>query len=100
MRLLQRISPITFTSKSMSILVITLRIKPYGIHTKRTLIILRYKHLRTLIGPQLKDLSNYSDVMEYGSLIRRASQYHKHCTTSLTRTTVRNGQTQKFNYIS
>src|ERR1700734_1187305 len=100
MRLLQRILPTIFTLKSMSILATTLRIKAYGIHTKRTLIILRYKHLRTLIGPQLKDSNNYSDVMEYGSLIRRASQYHKHCMTSLTRTTVRNGQMQKLSYTS
>src|ERR1700722_7773160 len=84
----------------MSIPSTTLRIKAYGIYTKRTLTILRYKHLRTLIGPQLKGLNNCSNVMEYGSLIKRASQYHKHCTTSLTRTTVRNGQMKKLNYSS
>ena len=57
----------------MSILNAILRIKAYGNHTKRTLIILRYRHLKTLIGLQLKDLNNCSDVMEYGSLIRRVS---------------------------
>jgi len=57
----------------MSILSATLRIKAYRNHTKRTLRILRYKHLKTLIGLQLKNLNNYSNVIEYGSLIRRAS---------------------------
>src|ERR1700722_9193146 len=100
MRLLRKISPITFTLKLISILAITLRTKPYRNYTKKTLIILRYKHSRKLIGLHLRDLSDYSDVMEYGSLIRRASQYHKHCMTSLTRTTVRNGQMQKLSYTS
>ena len=57
----------------MSILSATLRIKAYGNYTKRTLTILRYRHLRTLIGPQLRNLNNYSNVIEYGSLIKRAS---------------------------
>ena len=86
------------TLKSKSTLNGTLRIKAYGNHTKRTLIILRYKYLRTLIGLHSRHLNNYSDVMEYGSLMR-ASQYHKHCTTLLMRTTVRNGQMQKSSYI-
>jgi len=76
------------TLKLISILSVTLRIKAYGNYTKRTLIILKYRYLRTLIGLQLRDLNNYSDVMEYRSLIRRASQYHKHYTMSLTRTTL------------
>src|SRR6267142_4226100 len=100
MRLPQKTSPTILTSKSMSIPSATLRIKAYGNYTKRTLTILRYRHLRTLTGPQLRNLSNCSDVMEYGSLIRRASQYHKHCTTSPTRTTLRNGQMQKSSYTS
>src|SRR6266702_5695230 len=100
MRPPQKMSPTTLTLKSMSILSITLRIKAYGTHTKRTLTILRYRHLRTLIGLQSKDLNNCSDVMEYGSLIKRASQYHRHCTMSLTRTTVQNGQMKKLSYSS
>src|SRR6266702_3424068 len=100
MRPPQKTSPTTLTSKSMSIQSTTLRIKAYGTHTKRTLTILRYKHLRTLIGLQSKDSNNYSDAMEYGSSTRRASQYHKHCTTSLTRTTVQNGQMKKSSYSS
>src|SRR6266704_5896098 len=98
MRPPQKTSLTTLTSKSMSILSTTLRIKAYGTNTKRTLTILRYKHLRTLIGLQSKDLNNCSDIMEYGSLIKRASQYHRHYTTSLTRTTVQNGQIKKSNY--
>jgi len=62
----------------MSTLNITLKIKAYGNYTKRTLIILRYRHLKTLIGLYLRDLNNYSDATEYGSLIRRASQYYKY----------------------
>ena len=98
MRPPQKMSPTKLTLKSMSILSITLRIKAYGTHTKRTLTILRYKHLRTLIGLQSKDLNNCSDVMEYGSLIKRASQYHRHCMMSLTKITVQNGQIKKLNY--
>src|SRR6266550_2801080 len=98
MRPPQKTLPITLTLKSMSTLSATSRTKAYGNHTKRTLITSRYRHSRTLTGPQLRNSNNYSDVMEYGSLIRRASQYHKHCTTSLTRTTLRNGQMQKLSY--
>jgi len=57
----------------MSILSVTLRIKAYGNYTKRTLTISRYRHLRTLIGPQLRNSNNYSNIMEYRSLIKRAS---------------------------
>jgi len=73
MRLPQKILLTTLTLKSISILSVTLRIKAYGNYTKRTLTILRYRHLRMLIGPQLRNLNNYSDVIEYGSLIRRVS---------------------------
>jgi len=66
-------SPTILTLKLISILNAILRIKAYGNYTKRTLIILRYKYLRTLIGLYLKDLNNYSNVMEYGSLIRRVN---------------------------
>ena len=76
------------TLKSISILNIILRIKAYRNYTKRTLIILRYKYLRTLIGLYLKDLNNCSDIIEYGSLIRRANQYYKYYTTSLIRMTL------------
>src|SRR5882762_6434846 len=100
MRLPQKILLTILTLKLISILNIILRIKAYRNYTKRTLIILRYRHLKTLIGLQLKDLNNYSDVIEYGSLIRRASQYHKHCTTSPIRTTLWNGQIQKLSYSS
>src|SRR3984957_1829535 len=100
MRPPQKTLPTTLSSKSTSTLNGTLRTKAYGNYIKRTLIILRYKHLRMLIGLQLRDLNNCSNVMEYGSLTKRASQYHKHCTTSLMRTTVRNGQIQKLSYIS
>ena len=61
------------TLKLISILSIILRIKAYGNYTKKTLIILRYRHLRTLIGLYLRDLNNYSNVIEYGFLIRRVS---------------------------
>ena len=54
----------------MSILNGTLKIKAYGNYTKRTLIILGYKYLRILIGLYLKYLNNYSNVMEYGFLIK------------------------------
>src|SRR6266568_8363380 len=93
-------SPTIFTLKSMSIPNGTSRTKAYGNHTKRTLIISKYRHLRTLTGLQLRDLNNYSDAMEYGSSTRRASQYHKHYTTSPTRTTLRNGQMQKLSFSS
>ena len=83
----------------MSILNGTSRIKAYRNYIKRTLIILRYRYLKTLIGLYLWDLNNYSNTMEYGSLIRRVSQYYKHCTTSLTSITVRNGQIKKLSYI-
>ena len=65
--------PTILTLKLISILSITLRTKAYGNYTKRTLIILKYRHLRILIGLQLKDLNNYSDVIKYRSLIRRVS---------------------------
>src|ERR1700723_193813 len=100
MRPPQKTLPTTLSLKSTSTLNRTLRTKAYGNYIKRTLIILRYKHLRMLIGLQLRDLNNCSNIMEYGSLTKRASQYHKHCTTSLTRTTIRNGQMQKSSYIS
>ena len=83
----------------MSILNGTLKIKAYGNYTKRTLITLRYRYLKMLIGLYLRDLNNYSNILGYGSLTKKASQYHKYCTTSLMRITVRNSQIQKFNYI-
>ena len=73
MRLPQKMLPTILTLKLISILSTTLRIKAYGNYTKRTLTILRYKYLRTLIGPQLRDLSNYSNIIEYRSLIRGVS---------------------------
>ena len=76
------------TLKLISILNAILRIKAYRNYTKRTLIILRYRYLKTLIGLPLKDLNNCSNVIEYGSLIRRVSQYYKYYTTSPTRTTL------------
>ena len=84
----------------MSILNGTLKIKAYGNYIKRTLTILRYKYLKTPTGLHLRDLNNYFNAMGYGSLTRKASQYHKYCTTSLMRTTVRNGQMKKFSYSS
>ena len=57
----------------MSILNKTLKIKVYGNYTKRTLIILKYRHLKTLIGLYLRDLNNYSNIIGYGSLTKRAS---------------------------
>ena len=72
----------------MSILSVTLRTKAYRNYTKRTLITLKYRHLRTLTGPLLRNSNNYSDIIEYGSLIKRASQYYKYYTTSLIRTTL------------
>ena len=99
MRPPQKTSPTTLTLKLISILSTTLKIKAYRTYTKRTLIILRYKYLRTLIGLQLKDLNNCSNIIEYRSLIKRASQYHRYYTTSLTRTTVQNGQIKKLNYL-
>ena len=83
----------------MSILNGTLKTKAYGNHIKRTLIILRYKHLRTLIGLYLRYLNNYSNIIEYRSLTKRASQYHKYYMMSLMRMTVRNSQIQKLSYI-
>ena len=74
--------------KLISILIITLKIKAYRNYTKRTLITLRYKYLKTLIGLYLRDLNNYSNVIEYGSLTRKASQYHKYYIISLTRITL------------
>src|SRR6202021_2270896 len=100
MRPPQKTLPTTLSLKSTSTLNGTLRTKAYGNYIKRTLIILRYKHLRMLIGLQLRDLNNCSNVIEYRSLTKRVSQYHKHYTTSLTRTTVWNGQMQKLSYIS
>jgi hypothetical protein len=40
------------------------------------------------IGLNLRDLNNYSNVIEYRSLIRRASHYYKYYITSLIRTTL------------
>jgi hypothetical protein len=53
----------------MSILTITLKTKAYRNYTKRTLIILRYKYLKMLIGLYSEDLNNYSDAIEYGFII-------------------------------
>ena len=78
----------TLTLKLISILSATLRIKAYGNYTKRTLRISRYRYLKTLTGLQLKNLNNYSNIIEYGSLTRRASQYYKHYIISLTRITL------------
>src|SRR6266576_2811850 len=86
------------TLKLISILNTTLRTKAYGNYTKRTLIILKHRHSRTPTGLQLRDLNNYSNIIEYRSLTRRASQYHKHYIISLTRTTLQNGQMQKLSY--
>ena len=83
----------------MSILNGTLKTKAYKNYIKRTLIILKYRYLKIPTGLYLKNLNNYSNVTEYGSLIRRASQYYKYYTMSLTKTTIRNSQIQKFNYI-
>ena len=41
-----------------------------------------------LIGLYLRDLNNYSNVIEYGSLIRKVNQYYKYYTTSLIRITL------------
>src|SRR6266566_7045060 len=87
------------TLKPISILNITLRTKAYRNHTKRTSIISKYRYLRTLIGLQLRDLNNYFNIIEYGSLIRRASQYYKYYIISLIRITLRNGQMQKLSYL-
>ena len=51
--------------KLISILSTTLKIKAYRNYTKRTLITSRYKYLKTLIGLYLRDLSNYSNIIEY-----------------------------------
>ena len=55
-----------------------------------------------LIGLYLKDLNNYSNIIEYGSLTltRRANQYYKYYTISLMRTTVQNSQIKKLSYLS
>ena len=65
--------PTILSLKLISILTITLKIKAYGNYTKRTLIILRYKYLKMLIGLHLEDLNNYSNVIEYRSLTRKES---------------------------
>ena len=78
------------TLKLISILSTTLKIKAYRNYIKRILITLKYKYLKTLTGPQLKNLNNYFNVMEYGSLIKRVSQYYKHCIILLMRITVWN----------
>ena len=90
MRPPQKILPTILTLKLMSILSVTLRIKAYRNYTKRTLTTSKYRHLKTPIGPQLRDLNNYSDAIEYGSLIKRANQYYKYYTTSPTRITLWN----------
>ena len=74
----------------MSILNRTLKIKAYKNYIKRTLIILRYRHLKTPIGLYLRDLNNYSNVIGYRFLIRKANQYYKYYTTSPIRTTLWN----------
>ena len=57
----------------MSILNGTSKIKVYRNYIKRTVIILRYKYLKMPTGLHLRDLNNYSDVMGYGFLIRKAN---------------------------
>ena len=64
--------------KLMSILSITLKIKAYRNYIKKTLLILKYRYLKTLIGLELRDLNNYSNVIKYRFLIKRASQYYKY----------------------
>jgi hypothetical protein len=88
MRLPQKISPIILTLKSISILSINSKTKTYGKHTKRTLITLQCRYLRTPTGLKLGDLNNYFDVIEYRFLIRKVSYYYKYYTTSLTRITL------------
>ena len=83
----------------MSTLNTTLKTKAYRNYIKRTLIILKYRHLKTLIGLYLQDLNNYSDATEYRSLIRKISQYHKHCIMLPIKITLQNGQMQKLSYI-
>ena len=68
----------------------TLKIKAYGNYTKRTLIILKYRYLKMLISLYLRDLSNYSNIMEYGSLIKRVSQFYKYYTILLMKITIQN----------
>ena len=83
----------------MSILSTTLRTKTYGKHTKRTLITLQCRHLRTPTGLKLGDLNNYFNTIEYGSLIRRVSYYYKYYIMLLMRMTLQNGQMQKLSYL-
>ena len=52
-----------------------------------------------LIGLQLRDLSNYFNIIEYGFLIKRVSQYYKYCTMLLIRITIQNSQIKKLNYL-
>ena len=87
MRLPQKILPTILILKLINTLNRTSRIKVYRNYTKRTLIILKYKYLKTLIGLHLKYLNNYFNVIEYGSLIR-VSQYYKYYTMLLIRMTV------------
>ena len=88
MRLPQKILLTILILKLMSILSTTLRTKTYRKYTKRTLTTLQYRHLRILTGLKLGDLNNYSNTIEYGFLIRRASQYYKYYMTLLTKTTL------------
>ena len=88
MKPLQKISLTTLTSKSISILNGTSKIKTYGNYTKRILIILKYRYLKTLIGLHLRDLNNYFNIIGYGSLIKKTSQYYKYCTILLIRITI------------
>ena len=83
----------------MNILNGTLKIKAYGNYIKRTLIILRYRYLKTPTGLYLRDSNNYSNIIRYGFLIRKANQYYKYCTMSPIRMTLRNGQIKKLSYI-
>ena len=73
MKPLQKILPAILTLKLISILNRTLKTKAYRNYIKRTLIILKYKYLKILIGLYLRDLNNYSNIIEYGFLIRKAS---------------------------
>ena len=65
-----------------------MRIKAYRNYTKRTLITLKYRYLKILIGLQLKNLNNYSNIIKYRSLIKRVSQYYKYYTISPIRITL------------
>ena len=84
----------------MNILNRTLKTKVYRNYIKRTLIILKYRHLKTPTGLHLRDSNNYSNVMGYGFLIKKANQYYKYCIISPIKTTLQNGQIKKLSYIS